>query len=649
MAPALYISTLTKAWNILKKPSLSFKEKKDAAGIFLTWSGIVYSITYGFQRFKQLDPWISIVDELLTEYKTFPSREIEARFATSMLIAIAFGRPQHPDFEAWAERALLLSQESGDISLKSDTLSTLALHQLFLGELTKAVHTINSYHAVIQSGNAPPYLQIFFKDIETFYYCLKAMWKECYSAAMDGLELSSATGVHLMDSFLSGHGAAGALSAGDMTTAKRFFETMNLCLDKGSAWEKSYYHCVFAWEALLKRDLLKADLHSELMMKFNDESGYIPTTAIGYLLRAIAMHDLGKEKEAEGFISEAHTVSCSIKSHLIEFMCLLSEAQFAFDRGDEESGRELLRNAMAIGRKQGYVNTVLWNPSQMTQLCMKALETGIEVEYVRNLIRKRNLIPDKPPLEIESWPSPLKIYTLGRFGLVKDGKPLRFSGKIQQKPLSLLKALISLGGRGVTEDRLADTLWPESEGDLAHSVFTTTLSRLRNLLGFEQSVIIHEGKATLDPQNCWVDVWAFERLSTMAESAHNKGQKEKAIESMQRAITLYTGHFLRGEEHPWAMSLRERLKSKFIALIERLGYYYQEAGQLEEAIKYYRKGLEVDDLTEKLYQNLMLCYQKHGRKAEAISVYKRCKKILPAFLGLNPSPETEAIYRALKS
>ncbi|OGW54928.1 MAG: hypothetical protein A2Y81_13510, partial [Nitrospirae bacterium RBG_13_43_8] len=319
-AGLIYINT-DKSLEYFEKAFSLFKEKKDAAGIFLTWSGIVYSITYGFQRFKELDPWISITDELLSEYKTFPSREIEARFATSMLIAMAFRQPQHPDFESWAERALLLSQEGGDISLKADTLSTLALHQSFSGDLSKLAYTIDSFHAVIKSGNAPPYLQIFFKDIETFYYCLKAMWKECYSAAMDGLELSSATGVHLMDSFLSGHGAAGALSAGDMTTAKRFFETMNLCLDKGSAWEKSYYHCVFAWEALLKRDLLKADLHSELMMKFNDESGYIPTTAIGYLLRAIVMHDLGKEKEAEGLISEAHTIGSSIKSHLIEFMC----------------------------------------------------------------------------------------------------------------------------------------------------------------------------------------------------------------------------------------------------------------------------------------------------------------------------------------
>ncbi|MEK7699811.1 MAG: hypothetical protein AAB332_05350, partial [Planctomycetota bacterium] len=46
----------------------------------------------------------------------------------------------------------------------------------------------------------------------------------------------------------------------------------------------------------------------------------------------------------------------------------------------------------------------------MARLCVEALEAGIETEYVRNLIRKRDLIPDSPPLGCENWPWPLKRY-----------------------------------------------------------------------------------------------------------------------------------------------------------------------------------------------------------------------------------------------
>jgi hypothetical protein len=87
-----------------------------------------------------------------------------------------------------------------------------------------------------------------------------------------------------------------------------------------------------------------------------------------------------------------------------------------------------------------------WRYDVMPRLCVKALESGIEVEYVRSLIRKRNLIPDVPPLEIEDWPWPLRVFTLGQFSLLKDEKPLTSSGKVQKRPLEMLKVLIALGG-----------------------------------------------------------------------------------------------------------------------------------------------------------------------------------------------------------
>ncbi len=83
-------------------------------------------------------------------------------------------------------------------------------------------------------------------------------------------------------------------------------------------------------------------------------------------------------------------------------------------------------------------NFIGFCPIIFTELCVKALESGIEVEYVKELIRKRGLFPDTSPHEIENWPWELKIYTLGQFKLEKDGKPIQFSGKIQQKPLEML-------------------------------------------------------------------------------------------------------------------------------------------------------------------------------------------------------------------
>ena len=106
-----------------------------------------------------------------------------------------------------------------------------------------------------------------------------------------------------------------------------------------------------------------------------------------------------------------------------------------------------------------------------------------------------------PSQHLENWPWPLKINTLGQFAMERDGEAVRFSGKVQQKPLLLLKALIAFGGREVKEEQLCDALWPDAEGDLAHRSFETTLYRLRLLLGKEAIAVqgreAHPGSAIL--------------------------------------------------------------------------------------------------------------------------------------------------------
>jgi len=87
----------------------------------------------------------------------------------------------------------------------------------------------------------------------------------------------------------------------------------------------------------------------------------------------------------------------------------------------------------------------------LVRLCVKALEANIETKFVQRLIRTRHLVPDAPPIHLEHWPWPLKIYMLGRFALIRDEVQLGFSRKAQGKPLKMLKALIAMGGLEVSE------------------------------------------------------------------------------------------------------------------------------------------------------------------------------------------------------
>lgn len=257
-------------------------------------------------------------------------------------------------------------------------------------------------------------------------------------------------------------------------------------------------------------------------------------------------------------------------------------------------------------------------------------------------------MPDQPPWHLENWPWPLKIFTLGRFTILKDGKIVRFAKKAQQKPLGMLKALIAFGGREVGEGQITDALWPEADGDLAHQSFATNLHRLRQLLAHEKAIQRQENSLTLDDRYCWVDVWAFEHLLERADAEWKAGQMDNAVGLMEKAIAVYKGPFLGEEiEQPWTISMSERLRSMFLRSVRKLALYWQQSGQLEKTLECYQKGLEVDRLAEEFYQGLITCYQQLGRRAEALSVYNRCKKMLSTALGVEPSARTEAIYRSL--
>ncbi len=142
------------------------------------------------------------------------------------------------------------------------------------------------------------------------------------------------------------------------------------------------------------------------------------------LVLSHALYETGNEDEANRELAAAKRAVMQTGSSYFEYLYYLAEAYFEYARENEATGLESLRKAMALGRQKGFTTLLyFWRPAVMGRLCEKALEAGIEVEYVQNLIRKLNLVPDEQSMEIESWPWPLKIFTLGRFEIVREDKP----------------------------------------------------------------------------------------------------------------------------------------------------------------------------------------------------------------------------------
>jgi LuxR family maltose regulon positive regulatory protein len=294
-----------------------------------------------------------------------------------------------------------------------------------------------------------------------------------------------------------------------------------------------------------------------------------------------------------------------------------------------------LREACRVARITAYhfVNRAM--PRPLRRVLGEALRADIEPEFFRSIIRHYRLWPG--PEGDTVWPWPLRIRLLGPFELLVNGAPPLFSRKMPRKTLALLRVIIAFGGKDVSEERILDALWPDEEADAAYRSLTAAVRRLREMLGRKAAIRHGGGKLSIDPYSCWVDTWAFEQALESGDDS-----------AIEQAIEMYRGPFLSAEDAPWAVPMRERLRSKYIQAVLAVANRNEQASRHEEAIRCYLRGLDADNLVEAFYQGLMRCYGQLQRRTEAASAYRRLRDVLSVTLGVPPSSVTEQLYQRLR-
>ncbi len=636
-----------RAFNGFKRAS-----KQDLRGLLVACAGVLDAILTDMDDLSLLDRWISELDTLVREYPHFPSEGVEARVTFSMSLALIMREPHHPEIQNWLRRALAISQSLPDFSRRMWVALLVALSYAWTGQFAKALDVIAAARELASLPAVSPLALTTLKNIESMYYMLTADRNRCLAAVDEGLRIAGETGVRIWSYQLRVNGVAGALGAGDVDTAHKLLAEARAHPEGARRVDLCLYHYFAAWEAMLRNETLHAFQEQKQAFKLSLDLGSPYFEVLCRLALAQILVHYGREREVVAHLREVHRIARNIRNHLLEFMCLLGYAQLALTHGRKRSGLNSLRYALALGREHSYMHFLWWRPEVVAELCAYALDAGIEVAYVKELVRRRSLIPQKAPVNVKDWPWKFKIFALGPFRLLRDNEPVGFSGKAQRRPLDLLRALIAYGGKEVSEDYLTEALWPRIDGDSAHRSFTTTLHRLRKLLGDDRALVLKEGKLSLDRRYSWVDIWALDELLGEIERLRIGHRHDLTGEEVQdiadKLLLLYQGPFMGNEaDRSWYLPARDRWRAKFLRAMTGIAHYWEEQQQWALAVDCYRRALETDELAEGLYRNLMLCYQRLGRRAEAIETYNRCRNTLFAALQVEPSPETTHVYESV--
>lgn len=560
-----------------------FQRQEDAAGELLAWSGAVNSILFAWDGFASLDNWIAWLDERMTYEGPFPSTDIGARVAAGMASALTWRAPHRPDITGWLDQALTLSRESGDTNLQLTAIHCAIFYNIISGNFDALPLLAREAGEIALSPDVSPLAMLLWKGVESAIKVFLPVNPAGVIADLLGcLELADKSGVHILDFWLAVQGVCASLNAGEMEKARGFLMRMETIAASGSRQAAGHYFKFMAHCCLLTGDPSRAHNHAGKAMRLFMEMGTIPPQVTCRHIMARVLFARGEQDGALRELEIAKKLAGGLsREGLYYWRCLLTEAWFRLRRDEEEAGLAALRRAMEIGARRDYLTMIhCWQPPVMASLCAKALEHGIEEEYARRFIRRYDLFPDAPPQETENWPWPVKIYTFGGFELRLSDKVVRFAGKVQKKPLQLLKTLISLGGKEIEEARITDLLWPEVDGDRAYSSFTSALWRLRKLLRNEEAVIVRQGKVSLNPRRCWTDCSAFQMLLDRMKSSgpaiggpgsRGDGNRQNPVRLMEKLAALHKGPFLPEDELPWVVRQRENLEKGFARLLADSG------------------------------------------------------------------------------
>lgn len=436
------------------------------------------------------------------------------------------------------------------------------------------------------------------------------------------------------------------LSTNDISAAAAMLTSMEGRLPVVRSLERAQHQLLKGRYYLLSQNLQAAEVAIASAIDAGHHAGFSTIQGVELLL----------EKSycllARGAFDEA----CSLFTQLAEgrtgpqAKSILAPARFAKALGiRDQSPRNygaLLADGFALIRTSRVLGFMRPLPRLVAGLCNDALSLNIETETARAVVRSRRLPP--PANAAPNWPWALRISCLGGFALVRMDEAVRFSGKVQKKPLELLKLLGASAREREDTAWLAEQLWPEAAGDAGRNSLDVAITRLRKLLGVEDVLVIAEGKAALSRSLVWSDVWVLESIASEAELLPLDAHPDAAHELDRQLTDIYRGELLPDESpQPWLLAARRRVKERFLRAAKSLADYWERAGDWDRAVALLESAIRVEPLAEDLYRRLMQCHLQTGNQAQALHAYRRCKEMLSIVLGIPPSVATEQLRQKI--
>src|SRR5215208_6499994 len=247
----------------------------------------------------------------------------------------------------------------------------------------------------------------------------------------------------------------------------------------------------------------------------------------------------------------------------------------------------------------------------------------------------------------------LAFHFLGPPQLVLESLPV----SVNRRSIVALLAYLAVneGGqvkRTYTRESLSALLWPDYDQVKAFTNLRHTLWEIQKAFGPDWLITNRETIGLQVDANVWVDVHRFESLLSESQTQSDVSLR---IPLLTESVKLYRHHFLNGfnlKNSPtfdaWSLTKADELRHKLTEALTLLTEDYCLLGDVESALQYARRLVTLDPLNEAAHRQLMQVYSQLGQHNAALKQYQTFEQTLRKELGLDPQPETRALYKQIR-
>jgi WD40 repeat protein/DNA-binding SARP family transcriptional activator len=218
-----------------------------------------------------------------------------------------------------------------------------------------------------------------------------------------------------------------------------------------------------------------------------------------------------------------------------------------------------------------------------------------------------------------------------------------------RQPRLVFAMLVVERHRPVSREELADNLWPERAPPTWDSALRVVVSRVRRFvaasgIGTPDTLCAQVGGYRLQLEDVGVDLEQAVAAREGAEAVLASGDAGRATRLATEARAVFARPLLSGIDGPWVEAQRRELAMELMRALEVLATAQLQLGQSARARTAAEAVIGLDPFRELAHRLLIRAELVAGDLVAGLRAYERLRVLLAEELGVDPSPETQALH-----